>query len=63
MVTDSLLVPPALVAVQVRVVPVVSVLRVDESQPSWLLMSDSSSVTLQLIPTLLVYQSLSPKVR
>jgi hypothetical protein len=62
MVTDSLEVPPALVAVQVSVAPSVSELMVVESHPLELLMADSLSTTVQLTVTLLVYQLLLPSV-
>ena len=62
-VTDSVLDPPALVAVQVKVTPVVSELTVPPLQPADLeLTVDSGSVTSKLTFTLLVYQPLSPSV-
>src|SRR5262245_7959002 len=59
-----LLLSPALVAVQVKVVPLarVSALRVIGSQPLWLVMVDSVSLTLQVRCTSLVYQPLLPSV-
>jgi hypothetical protein len=61
-VTDCELVPPALVAVQVRVVPAVSVLIVVVLQPLVEVIADSGSVTVQLTVTLLTYQPLLPRV-
>ena len=60
MVTLAELVPPPLVASQVRVVPeVLLVIRV-ASQPVVLLTVDSASLTDQLTSTGLMYQPLSP---
>src|SRR5215216_2155255 len=61
-VTDCELVPPALVAVQVRVVPAVSALIVVEPQPLLEEIADSLSVTDQETVTSLVYQPLLPCV-
>src|SRR5512147_1326115 len=61
-VTDCEAVPPALVAVQVSVVPVVSVVMLVVPQPEVLEMVDSLSTTLQLTLTLLVYQPFVPSV-
>jgi hypothetical protein len=55
-------VPPALVAVQVKVVPAVSEVTVSGAQPDEELMGDSVSVTLQFTRTSLVYQPLLPTV-
>lgn len=59
-VTDCELVPPALVALQVSVMPLVSALIVVDPQPELDEMSDSLSVTVQLTVTSLVYQPLLP---
>jgi hypothetical protein len=61
-VTDSELVPPELVAEQVRVVPVVSALMIVVSHPLLELMGDSLSITLQLIVTSLTCHPLLPRV-
>ena len=61
-VTEFELVPPALVAVQVRVVPVVSAVSVVALHPEEEVMADSGSLTVQLTFTLLVYQPLLPAV-
>jgi hypothetical protein len=63
-VTDCELVPPALVAVQVRVVPlfVVSVLIKVGSHPLEEEIADSASTTDQETVTSLIYQPLLPKV-
>src|SRR5690242_6297188 len=61
-VTNWLAVPPALVAVQVRVTPLVSLLRVLGSQPDCALIADSLSTALQLTATSLTYQPLLPRV-
>src|SRR5262249_44080826 len=55
-------VPPALVAWQVKVVPVVSVATVWELQPVCMVTVDSLSITDQLRVTVLVYQPFVPKV-
>jgi hypothetical protein len=62
MVTDRELVPPALVAEQVNVVPEVSAVTDDGLQPVEDVIADSGSVTDQVKLTLLVYQLLFPKV-
>src|SRR5688572_3752799 len=62
MVTDCELVPPALVAEHVNVMPVVSVVRVVKPQPVDELIEDSGSSTVHNRFTLLVYQSLFPSV-
>jgi hypothetical protein len=62
MVTDWLDVPPALVAVQVSVVAGVSVVMDVGSQPLEELIGDSSSTTVQVTVTSLVYHPLSPSV-
>jgi hypothetical protein len=54
------LAPPALVAWHVKFVPAVSVLTVAASQPLLALTGDSSSSTLQLNCTSLVYQPSLP---
>ena len=61
-VTEFEVVPPALVAAHVRVVPAVSVVIVEGSQPDVEVIVDSRSVTVQATPTLLVYQLLAPSV-
>src|SRR5919106_595741 len=61
-VTDFEAVPPALVASQVSVVPAVSALIVVESQPLVEEIADSLSTTVHETVTLLVYQSLLPRV-
>jgi hypothetical protein len=61
-VTDSLVVPPALVAEQVRVVPPVSVLIVVGPQPDEDEIVDSPSVTDHETVTLLVYHPLFPRM-
>jgi hypothetical protein len=61
-VTDWEAVPPALVAVHVSVVPVVSDVIVVEPQPDEDEIAESGSVTVQLTVTLLVYQPLFPSV-
>jgi hypothetical protein len=61
-VTDSLLVPPALVAVQVSAVPVVSVLVVVKPHPVEEVIADSLSSTVQVTVTSLVYHPLLPSV-
>src|SRR5688500_14005558 len=59
-VTDRVVEPPALVAVQVKVTPVVSELTVAPAQPAdWEVTVDSGSATAKLTLTLLVYQPLS----
>jgi hypothetical protein len=55
-------VPPLLVAEQVKVVPVVSVVTLLDPQPVWALIADSGSLTVQLMEMLLVYQPLVPSV-
>jgi hypothetical protein len=61
-VTDLVLVPPALVALHVYVVPDVSVVRDTVPQPDFLMLVDSGSVTVQIRPTSLVNQPLVPSV-
>src|SRR2546423_441965 len=61
-VTDWPLVPPLLVAVQVKVVPAVSVVMLVGPQPFCDVTDDSGSTTVQLTATLLVYQPLFPNV-
>jgi hypothetical protein len=61
-VTELLFVPPALVAVQVSVVPAVSALMVVDPQPLVEEIADSLSTTVHETVTLLVYQSLLPRV-
>jgi hypothetical protein len=60
MVTDCELVPPALVALQVKVWPAVSVLTVVGPQPLEDVIDDSGSFTVQLMYTSLTYQPLLP---
>jgi hypothetical protein len=60
MVTDTELVPPALVAVQVSVTPVVSESIVVDSHPLVEVTLDSGSVTVQLTVTSLTYQPFAP---
>src|SRR5215208_769118 len=64
MVTDFVVVPPALVAEQVQVLPEssVSVVTTDISHPLEEVIGDSSSVVFQLTATSLVYQPSSPSV-
>ena len=62
MVTELELVPPALVAEQVRVVPAVSVVIVVEPQPVLEEIAESGSDTVQLTVTSLTYQPLLPRV-
>jgi hypothetical protein len=61
-VTDWLFVPPALVAVQVSVVPVVLVLIVVEPHPEEEEIDESGSLTVHETFTSLVYQPLFPSV-
>lgn len=61
-VTNFEAVPPLLVAEQVKVTPVVSVVTAVDSQPVWSVMEDSLSATDQLTVTSLVYQLLLPNV-
>src|SRR5262245_60168228 len=61
-VTDSVDVPPSLVATHVKTVPVVSVEIVVGAQPVCDVIADSASLTDQLTVTLLVYQPLVPRV-
>src|SRR5215212_1906507 len=61
-VTDWLLVPPALVAEQISVVPAVSVLMVVGSQSIRAVMVDGLSTTLQLTETSPTYQPSLPGV-
>jgi hypothetical protein len=61
-VTDWLAVPPALVAVQVRVVPVVSVVIVVGPHPEVDVIDDSGSLTVQVTVTLETYQPFAPRV-
>ena len=61
MVTGSLvLVPPPLVAEQVKVTPFVSAVMFCVLQPVWLVTGDSGSLTVQVRVTLSIYQSLVP---
>ena len=62
MVTDCVLVPPELVAVQVNVTPDVSVVTKLVSQPDCDVMADSGSLTVQPTVTLLMYHPLFPRV-
>jgi hypothetical protein len=62
MVTDAELVPPALVAVQVSVVPAVSAVIVVVPHPLVEVTGDSGSVTVQLTVTSLTYQPPLPSV-
>ena len=62
MITCAELVPPALVAEQVNVIPAVSVVTELDSQPVVELTADSGSVTVHATPTLLVYQPLFPNM-
>src|SRR5690348_12687754 len=62
MTTLLLCMPPLLLALQVSVVPLVSVLIVVGPQPVWLLMAESGSTTLQLTVTSEVYQPSLPRV-
>ena len=62
MVTDCSFVPPALVAEQVRVAPVVSEVIVVGPQSLVFVTVDSASVTVQLTSTSLTYQPLLPSV-
>jgi hypothetical protein len=55
-VTDCALVPPRLVAVQVNVVPAMSLVMLVAPQPLVFEMVDSASLTVQETPTSLVYQ-------
>src|SRR5688572_22278128 len=57
-VIDWLLVPPALVAEQVKVTLFVSLVMVVVSHPVWEPIIDSASATLQLTVTSLTYQPL-----
>jgi hypothetical protein len=59
MVTDWLAEPPELVAVQVNVVPAVSLVTVVEPQPDCDVIAESGSVTLQPIVGLAMYQPLT----
>jgi hypothetical protein len=61
-VTLWIVVPPVLVAWQVKVTPVVSVATVWRSQPTCMVTVDSLSTTDQLTLTVLVYQPLFPSV-
>ena len=61
-VTDWDEVPPALVAVQVSVVPVVSLVIVVEPHPELELIGDSLSMTVHETLTSLTYQPLFPSV-
>src|SRR5690606_21270090 len=61
-VTVSDAVPPALLAVQVSVTPSVSAVMVAASQPSSIVTADSSSVTVHVTVTSLVYQPSLPSV-
>jgi hypothetical protein len=60
-VTDSVEVPPALVAEHDKVLPAVSVPTVVGPQPVLDVMGPSSSVTLQVTVTSPVYQPFCPK--
>jgi hypothetical protein len=62
MVTDLLLLPPLLVAEQVKVVPEVSAVTEIAPHPFVALTTDSASVTVQVKFTSLVYQPLLPSV-
>ncbi|HLU26318.1 MAG TPA: hypothetical protein VKZ58_11490 [Longimicrobiales bacterium] len=62
MITVSAAVPPALLALQTNVVPSVSLVSVVAAQPCDSVMSDSSSVAVQLTVTSLVYQPRLPSV-
>ena len=62
MVTDCVLVPPALVAEHVNVVPAVSIVTLLDPQPVLDVIVDSGSATVHETPTLLVYQPLLPSV-
>lgn len=62
MVTDCEFVPPALVALQMRVRPAVSELMVVDSHPVVEVIVDSGSDTVQLTVTSLTYQPLLPSV-
>ena len=62
MVTLSLLLPAALVAEQVKVMPLVSLVIFCVSQPLWLLMAAPLATTVQETVTLLTYQPLLPSV-
>jgi hypothetical protein len=62
MVTDWEMVPPALVAVQVKVAPPVSVLTLPAPHPEVDVTLESGSLTIQPIPTLLTYHPLAPRV-
>ena len=55
-------VPPALVAVQVKVLPAVSAVMFVEPHSMSVVTVDSGSVTVQLAVTSLVYQPLLPRV-
>jgi hypothetical protein len=55
-VTDSVLVPPSLVATHMNVVPAVSVVSVTVSQPLWTVAGVCGSLTSQLTVTSPVYQ-------
>ena len=61
-VTELEAVPPALVAVHVRVVPAVSELVVDGLQPEVEVIVDSESVTVQVTVTSPMYHPLLPSV-
>ena len=61
-VTDFVVVPPALVALQVFVVPAVSVEIVDGAQPVEVRIADCASVTVQVTFTLERYQLFEPSV-
>ena len=60
--TDCVVVPPAEVAVQVKVLPSVSVVTADASQPVVAPTAELASVTDQEIWTSLLYQPLVPNV-
>jgi hypothetical protein len=62
MVTLWVVVPPALVAEQVKVCPVVSVVTDAGPQPVWLVIGATASVTFQVTVTLPVCQPLVPSV-
>jgi hypothetical protein len=61
-VTDFVVVPPALVAEQEKVTPVVSLVTELLTQPVFELITDSGSVTVQVRVTLEMYHPLFPSV-
>ena len=56
----KLALPPRLLAVQLRVMPVVSVFRVSSTQPMIPLTLLSASLTVQSMPMSITYQPLLP---